>query len=89
MQDLSKVFGCEAPCILEIGFGSGYSLLEIAKAEPQKNFIALKCISPVLVRYSGCARNQLTNVRVYYADAVEYYRVVSQLILGGCANLFS
>jgi len=30
---------------------SGYSLLEIAKAEPQKNFIGIEMYQPVLVRY--------------------------------------
>ena len=34
MLDLAKLFGREAPVVLEIGFGMGISLVEMAAAAP-------------------------------------------------------
>src|SRR5690606_41934591 len=44
--DFAQVFGREAPLILEIGFGMGGSLLEMAKFEPEKNFIGIEVHLP-------------------------------------------
>jgi tRNA (guanine-N7-)-methyltransferase len=72
LLDLSKVFGREAPRILEIGFGSGHSLLEIAKAHPEKDFIGVEMYQPgVGTLLLGIEENEIKNIRVFYADAVE------------------
>ena len=46
MLDLAKLFGREAPVVLEIGFGMGKSLVEMAAAAPgEKISSVLKCIA--------------------------------------------
>lgn len=65
------VFQRNAPCILEIGFGSGQSLLSDAKQRPDINFIGIETHLPgVGALLLGMQRQQMTNIRVYYTDAV-------------------
>lgn len=72
--DFTNVFQREAPRVLEIGFGSGYSLLEIAKAHPEKDFIGIETHQPgVGTLLLGIEREKLTNIRIFYADAVEVF----------------
>ena len=44
--DLAKVFGREADTILEIGFGMGASLVQMAAAAPELNFIGIEVHKP-------------------------------------------
>lgn len=70
--DFAQTFGRSAPRILEIGFGSGASLLAFAKANPQTDFIGIEMYQPgVGSLLLGVEAAELTNIRVYYADAVE------------------
>jgi tRNA (guanine-N7-)-methyltransferase len=70
--DFSKVFQREAPRILEIGFGSGASLLAFAKANPQSDFVGVEMYQPgVGSLLLGIESAGLSNVRVFYADAVK------------------
>lgn len=70
--DYAKIFGRVAPVILEIGFGSGYSLLEIAKANPECDFIGIETYQPGIASLLlGMEAQQVNNIRIYYADAVE------------------
>jgi len=70
--DFKKLFERDAPTILEIGFGSGHSLLETAIANPATNFIGIETHQPgVGSLLLGISRHQLTNLKVFYADAVE------------------
>ena len=72
MIDPGKVFGREAPLVLEIGFGMGDSLIEMAKHAPDKNFIGIEVHPPGVGRLlSRAAEAGLTNIRVYCDDAVE------------------
>jgi len=60
------------PTVLEIGFGSGYSLVEMAKGHPTTHFIGIETYRPGIGSLMmEVEREQLNNVRVYYADAVE------------------
>ncbi len=73
--DLAATFLRTAKTNLEIGFGSGHSLLEIAKQYPEQNFIGIETHLPgVGALLLGIEEAQLTNVRVYYADAVEVFQ---------------
>src|SRR5690554_4425587 len=44
--DWGQVFGNDHPVVLEIGFGMGASLVEMAKNAPEKNFIGIEVHSP-------------------------------------------
>ncbi len=40
--DLDRIFGRQAPKILEIGFGMGATTLEIARAHPEWDFLGIE-----------------------------------------------
>ncbi len=70
--DYQKTFGRDAPSVLEIGFGMGQSLVEMALAEPGKNFIGVEVHRPGVGKlFHGMALNEADNIRVYCHDAVE------------------
>ncbi|WP_293267545.1 tRNA (guanosine(46)-N7)-methyltransferase TrmB [Neptunomonas sp.] len=73
--NFTEVFGREAPVVLEIGFGMGDSLLEMASREPSKNFVGIEVHSPGVGRLLSNANEEgLTNIRVYAEDAVEVFK---------------
>lgn len=70
--DFEKIFQRAARRILEIGFGSGASLLEMAKAHADEDFIGIETYRPGIGSLmQGIQENELKNIRIYYADAVE------------------
>ncbi|WP_106591649.1 tRNA (guanosine(46)-N7)-methyltransferase TrmB [Marinobacterium halophilum] len=72
MIDPAQAFGRAAPLVLEIGFGMGDSLIEMARQAPEKNFIGIEVHPPGVGRLlSRAAEAGLTNIRVYCDDAVE------------------
>ena len=72
MLDLTEVFGREAPVVLEIGFGMGDSLIEMAKDQPEKNYIGIEVHRPGVGRLlSNAEKAGLTNIRVFCHDAIE------------------
>lgn len=65
-------FGRQAPLVLEIGFGMGDSLFQMARDEPDKDFIGIEVHTPGvgrLINRAGLAG--LTNIKVYLADALD------------------
>lgn len=67
-----EVFQREAPRILEIGFGSGHSLLAMAKTHPNQDFIGIETHLPGIgALMQGIQTEEIKNIRIYYADAVE------------------
>jgi tRNA (guanine-N7-)-methyltransferase len=69
--DLEKAFGRDAELIVEIGPGTGESLVPMAKARPQANVLAFEVYQPAIARMlAQLARNGLNNVRIVEADAV-------------------
>ncbi|MGO4893033.1 tRNA (guanosine(46)-N7)-methyltransferase TrmB [Flavobacterium sp. W21_SRS_FM6] len=69
--DTEYTFGRQAPLVLEIGFGMGKSLVEMAKNEPDKDFIGIEVHRPgVGACLAEAAEHQVTNLRVYEYDAV-------------------
>ncbi|SHF27894.1 tRNA (guanine-N(7)-)-methyltransferase [Microbulbifer donghaiensis] len=67
-----EVFGREAPLVLEIGFGMGDSLLAMAEAEPDKDFIGIEVHPPGVGRLiNNAGKAEVKNLRVYMADAVD------------------
>ena len=72
MLDTEVLFGRQAPLVLEIGFGMGDSLAEMAAASPDKDFIGIEVHRPGVGKLLGhIERLGLTNLRIYCHDAVE------------------
>lgn len=88
--DLSQTFKRSAPTFLEIGFGTGQSLLAAATTYPEKNFIGIETHKPGIGSLLlGVEKKQLTNLRVYYHDAVEVLeKCISENSLDGVQIFF-
>lgn len=70
--DLTQIFGRDAPTVLEIGFGMGHSLVQMAAAAPELNFIGVEVHRPgVGACLHEAEANGLTNLRLIEHDAVE------------------
>ncbi|TPH18537.1 tRNA (guanosine(46)-N7)-methyltransferase TrmB [Litorilituus lipolyticus] len=70
--DAKSVFGNDNPVVLEIGFGMGKSLVEMAKAAPELNFIGVEVHKPgVGACISYAVEQEVKNLRVYEHDAIE------------------
>ena len=79
--DLGEVFGNANPVFLEIGFGNGESLADMARRHPERNYIGIEVHAPgvghLLMKLGEYA---CRNVRVCRHDAVE---VLQQMIPDG------
>ncbi len=89
MIEPAAVFGREAPLVLEIGFGMGDSLLQMARQMPENNYIGIEVHRPGVGRLLNNVRTEgLGNIRVYAEDAIE---VLAHCIPDGsldCLQLF-
>ena len=72
LLDLRALFGREALRTLEIGFGNGESLLALAAAQPEQDFLGVEVHRPgvghLMLRADALG---LTNLRIACRDAVE------------------
>lgn len=72
LLDLDAVFGRSAPRILEIGFGMGDSLADMAEAHPENDYIGIEVHRPGVGRLLSRLDEQASsNVRVFCHDAIE------------------
>lgn len=72
MVSWPQVFGRVAPVVLEIGFGMGDSLLQMASAQPSNDFVGIEVHAPGAGRLlNNAVRLNLGNLRIYLADAVD------------------
>tara|TARA_R110000868_G_scaffold380784_4_gene647036 strand:+ start:29064 stop:29747 length:684 start_codon:yes stop_codon:yes gene_type:complete len=70
--DTANVFENDHPCTLEIGFGNGHALLEMAAKNPDNNYIGIEVHRPGVGNLLlGIEEQGLTNIRVFNDDAVE------------------
>lgn len=68
------VFGNQNPVVLEIGFGMGASLVEMAQNNPNKNYIGIEVHRPGVGACLATAQEAgITNLRVMCHDAVEVF----------------
>lgn len=70
--DFGRLFGRDAPTIVEIGFGMGESTAAIAAMLPEKNFIGIEVHTPgvgALLKLVG--ERELTNLYIIQHDAVD------------------
>ncbi|VTM91210.1 tRNA (guanine-N(7)-)-methyltransferase [Raoultella ornithinolytica] len=56
--DFAALFGRNAPTTLEIGFGMGASLVAMAKAKPEQNFLGIEVHSPGVGALPGLRRRR-------------------------------
>jgi tRNA (guanine-N7-)-methyltransferase len=79
--DLAELYGNDRPLVLEIGFGNGDSLAEMAERDPGRNWLGIEVHGPGVGHLLlEIERRGLTNLRLIRHDAVE---VLSQGIAPG------
>ncbi len=88
--DFSAIFGNTNPVILEIGFGMGKSLVEMAKANPDKNYLGIEVHTPgVGACIADAVEQNVRNLRVICHDATEILRdCIKPETLGGLQLFF-
>ena len=70
--DFDEVFARSAPTTLEIGFGNGDSLAQMAKQAPERNFFGIEVHRPGVGHLLHLVEEyELSNVRAMHHDAVE------------------
>lgn len=70
--DPQRTFGRSAPLVLEIGYGMGQSLVAMAAAEPDKDFLGVEVHRPgVGALLMGIEERGLRNLRTWCDDAVD------------------
>lgn len=70
--DYTSVFNRESDVVIEVGFGMGASLVEMAKNAPEKDFIGIEVHPPGVAKLMMLAKEEgVTNLRVYCDDAIE------------------
>jgi tRNA (guanine-N7-)-methyltransferase len=72
LLDLNQLFNRKAPKVIEIGFGNGASLEEMAKSKPDTDFLGIEVHRPGVGQLLNLIdKNGLSNLRVACTDAVE------------------
>ncbi|MFK5891879.1 MAG: tRNA (guanosine(46)-N7)-methyltransferase TrmB [Pseudomonadota bacterium] len=71
LLDFQSVFNNANPVNLEIGFGMGDSLIEMASSSPHVNFLGIEVHTPGVGRIlQRIEQKQLNNLRIFHADAL-------------------
>jgi tRNA (guanine-N7-)-methyltransferase len=72
---LASIFGREAPVTMEIGFGNGEALAQLAARHPEEDFLGVEVHTPgvghLLLKL---AEQESANVRILQTDAMELLR---------------
>ena len=72
LLDLAALFDREAPAVLEIGFGNGDSLVQLAAEDPASNFLGVEVHDPGIGHRMIAARGaNIENLRLINHDAIE------------------
>lgn len=88
--DFKKIYGNDNPVVLEIGFGMGYSLVEMALNNPDKNYLGIEVHTPgVGACIAYALEKEVKNLRVICHDATEILRdCIADNSLGGLQLFF-
>ena len=71
LLDFGRLYGNAQPVVLEIGFGMGQSLANMAMTHPDLNYLGVEVHKPgVGSLLAEIAAHELTNIRVVHGDAV-------------------
>ena len=69
------LFDNNNPCVLDIGFGNGELLINIAKKFPKINFIGIEVYESGIINIlKQISCNKLNNIKITNFDAVEFLR---------------
>lgn len=72
--NIPKIFNRDAPLSIDIGFGNGVSLLNIAATQPDWNHLGIEVHRPGVGRLlAQIEQANLQNIRVICADAVQVF----------------
>ena len=70
--DFDRLFGRTAPVVMEIGFGNGESLVELAAANPDRDFLGVEVHEPGVGHcLLKAAEAGIRNLKIVAHDAVE------------------
>ncbi|AZI15105.1 tRNA (guanosine(46)-N7)-methyltransferase TrmB [Avibacterium paragallinarum] len=73
--DFKEIYGNDNPVVLEIGFGMGKSLVEMAEQNPDKNYLGIEVHTPgVGACIAYAVEKKVKNLRVICHDATEILR---------------
>lgn len=73
--DPEQIFGRDAPCIIEIGFGMGDALAAMASAHPERDYLGIDVHEAGIGRLLWFAEERkLDNLKVVRGDAVVFLR---------------
>ena len=87
--DLAAAFGREAPRILEIGFGDGECLAELAARHPDRDYLGIEVHEPGVGHLLlALERNGTDNVRCIARDATEVLPLIPPRSLRGVHLFF-
>lgn len=77
MLNFTEIFNNTNPVTMEIGFGMGHATIEIAKANPEMNYLGSEVHVPGVGRLlSEIKKNQLKNLYILNHDALEVLDVM-------------
>lgn len=72
LQATADIFAQQKPVVVEVGFGMGDSLLEMAAVDPTTNFVGIEVHPPGVGRLiNEAGRLNLTNLWIFMADATD------------------
>lgn len=84
--NLMDIFGNSNPVIIEIGFGMGDATWQIAKANPDINYLGIEVHRPGVGKLlNEIKKNDLKNLLIIEHDALE---VLENMIADNCVNGF-
>lgn len=75
LLDFKRLFGNDAPVIMEIGFGNGDATWRMAQANPAENYLGVEVHQPgighLLLKIQ---QHEIANIRLAHDDAVDFIR---------------
>ena len=87
--DWSAEFGASCPVVLDIGFGHGESISQMALADPSTAIVGLEIHTPgVATLLQAIEAHRLTNVRVVHGDVLPFLDRVAPSSLAGVRIYF-
>jgi tRNA (guanine-N7-)-methyltransferase len=70
--NFQEIFDNQNPVIVEIGFGMGYSLIEMAQNQPNVNFVGIEVHRPGIAQILlDILRHKITNLKIVPYDAMQ------------------